>query len=117
MNIKRLAGEMRYEARMAYRRYKVKGLFNYFLSRIDLTLRLPFALAKPITLNISIIEGLCNLSCKICHRFAPGYGRKLSFENFKKIGYCLMSVPVLVQISIHNFRSELKLLKIELKYV
>ncbi|MFA5411677.1 MAG: radical SAM protein, partial [Candidatus Omnitrophota bacterium] len=69
----------------SYKRYKFKGLFNYFFCLIDSALRLPFSFAKPVGLDITIIEGICNLSCKMCFPMLPAQKRELSFLEFKRI--------------------------------
>ncbi|MGD0337008.1 MAG: radical SAM protein [Candidatus Omnitrophota bacterium] len=74
-----------WKARLAYRRYKFKGLFNYFLSLIDANLRLPFCLGKPTRLDITIIEGRCNFSCKMCSLSLATAKREISFAGFKRI--------------------------------
>ncbi|MGD0337007.1 MAG: radical SAM protein [Candidatus Omnitrophota bacterium] len=68
-----------------YRRYKFKGIFNYSLCLIDDTLHLPFYLGKPIGLDITIIEGRCNFSCKMCSLALATAEKEISFADFKKI--------------------------------
>jgi len=85
MDVKRLINRIRWQYSRPYKKYKLRGLFNYILSTIDTRLQLPFAFAKPITVRISVIEGICNLSCKTCEPFRPECKREISFEQFKKL--------------------------------
>lgn len=77
----------------AYKTKRLLGLRNYALRIID-GLFLPLtALAQPIKIHITTIEGICGLKCRMCGVPRSAEKKEIDFEHFKnildKLRYCI----------------------------